>query len=234
MYRIFLLILCNFTTSFLSINLVEAKVKTSTKNENSLAPKVDLRILNEVTEKYRQAKMVKSNLAKTVKAELTGKETKNIGTIAISEGNFRIETVVPEKSLLVFDGKILWNEQSASEEFGGPAQVTKQILSKSGRAQTLFATLLTKDPVTKHFKINKLEIRGDETFYFAESTNSDFNVKDFKIVIENKKKVVSEISFKDDIGNLTTMKFSEVEFKESSDKKLFNYKPPKGAQVTQI
>ncbi len=234
MQRIFWSIFCIFAASLFAVKFVSAKAKSPSKKEASSAPSVDLKVLNEVTEKYRHAKMVKSDLTKTVKAELTGKETKNEGTIAISQGNFRIESLKPEKSILVFDGKTLWNEQSASEEFGGPAQVTKQKLSKSGKSQTLFATLLTKDPVTKHFKINKLESRGDEILYFAESINNDFNVKDFKIVIENKKKFVSEISFKDDIGNQTIMKFSNVEFKEIADKKLFNYKPPKGAQVTQI
>lgn len=206
----------------------------SNKSEGKPEVQLDLKPLNEVTERYRQSKMVKSDLVKVVKAELTGKEITNEGIIAIAEGNFRIESRTPEKSILVFDGKEIWNEQGASSDFGGPAQVTRQIVSKKNRSQTLFATLLTKEPITKNFKIRDVVTKGEEVTYFADSLKADLNLKDFRIVIETRKRIVSEISFKDDIGNLTTMKFSNIQFKSTIEKNLFIYKPPKNAQVTKI
>ncbi len=210
---------------------VDSKKKKISKKEDV---KVDIKSLQEVSDKYRKTRLVKSDMLKIVKTELTGKEIRNEGSIAISDGNFRIESNTPEKSLIVFDGKNLWNEQSSNSEFGGGAQVTHQVLNKRNKGQVLIATLLTKEPLMKHFKVTKSELSEDSISYYADSINADINVKDFKITIIPKKKVVSEISFKDDIGNLTTMKFSNTQFKDAPEKKLFKYTPPKGAQVTKL
>jgi outer membrane lipoprotein-sorting protein len=116
---------------------------------------IDLKPLNDATARYRAAKVVKSELIKLVKYELTGKEVKNEGEVAISEGLFRLENKSPEKSLIVYDGNILWNEQKPSDDFGGPTQVTKSVIGKKNKSQTFFATMLSKEPVTKYFKRRK-------------------------------------------------------------------------------
>jgi outer membrane lipoprotein carrier protein len=195
---------------------------------------VDMKALSEATAKYRQAKLVQMNLEKVVKSDLTGKENKLQGEISLSAGLFRLENKEPEKSLLVFDGKTLWNEQQPSADFGGAVQVTKTKLGGKNKSQTLFATLLTKDPVTKYFKILKSKKDDGVTVYETESLTADLTIKFLTLKIDNKSKLVSEISYKDDIGNLTTMKFSNAQFKNSLNKKIFEYHPPKGAQVTEI
>lgn len=199
-----------------------------------LKASIDLKPLNDATAKYRGAKLVKSELVKLVKSELTGKETKNEGEVAISEGLFRLENKSPEKSIIVYDGTNLWNEQRPSDDFGGAIQVTKSVIGKKNRSQTFFATMLSKEPVTKYFKILSSKSVGSEMHYEAESTSPEINVTNFKLIIDTKKKEIVEISFKDDIGNLTTMKFSNTKFQDSINKKIFNYTPPKGAQVTKI
>ncbi len=191
-------------------------------------------LLKEATIKYRNSKLVEIPLQKTVKSDLTGKETKYSGTIFLSSGLFRMENKEPDKSLLVFDGSTVWSEQAASADFPGPPQVTKAKLDKNGKAQVLFATLLTKDPVTKHFKILKETLPGDFAVYEASPLSKEINVKLLTIKISKKTKYVTEISYQDDIGNLTTMKLGEPIFKKSFDKKLFHYMPPKGAPVTEL
>jgi outer membrane lipoprotein carrier protein len=196
--------------------------------------KINLSPLNDITNKYRQSRMVRGDLVKTVKAEITGRESTTEGMIALAGGNFRVETQKPEKTILVYDGKVLWNEQSPSADFGGPAQVTRQLINKGNQSQIMFATLLTKDPITKHFNIKSAEESKGTVTYNADPLQADLNVKDFKITLDLTKKIVSQISFKDDIGNLTTMNFSNIRFSDNIDKKLFSYKPPKDAQVTKL
>jgi len=195
---------------------------------------MDLKPLAEATAKYRQAKLVQMSLEKVVKSELTGKETKHQGELSLSAGLFRLENKEPEKSLLVYDGKTLWNEQQPSSDFGGAIQVTKSNLSGKNKSQTMFATLLTKDPVTKYFKVLSSKKDGAQTIYETESLTAELTIKHLTLKIANSSKLVSEISYKDDIGNLTTMKFSNAQFKKSMNKKIFLYQPPKGAQVTEI
>jgi outer membrane lipoprotein carrier protein len=194
----------------------------------------DLKTLAESTSKYRQAKLVQMALEKTVKSELTGKEIKHQGQISLSAGLFRLENNEPEKSLLVYDGATLWNEQQPSGDFGGSIQVTKSKNLGKNKSQTMFATLLTKEPVTKYFKILSSKKDGAQTVYETESLSAELAIRYMTLKIENSSKLVSEISYKDDIGNLTTMKFTNAQFKKEMNKKLFQYKPPKGAQVTEI
>jgi outer membrane lipoprotein carrier protein len=191
-------------------------------------------ILNQTTAKYRTAKLVQMSVEKLVKSELTGKATTYKGELSLSAGKFRMANTEPEKSLLVYDGITLWNEQAASPDFPGPPQVTKSKISGKDKSQTLFATLLTKEPVTKHFKVISEKKVGDQTVYNAEPLASDLTVKSLTVKIDNKTKQISEISYKDDIGNLTEMKFSNTQFRKSLEKNIFSYTPPKGASVTEI
>ena len=194
----------------------------------------DLSVLKQATAKYRSAKLVQMNLEKIVKSELTGKENVYKGQVYLSSGLFRLVNTEPEKSLLVYDGKVVWNEQPPSPDFPGPVQVTKTKMAGKDKSQTLFATLLTKDPVTKNFKIVSAKKEDGQTVYEAEPMNSDLSVRSLTLKISNKSKQVTEISYKDDLDNLTVMKFSDPQFKKSLDKSLFKYKPPQGAQVTEI
>lgn len=194
----------------------------------------ELNVLNQTTAKYRNAKMVQMDLEKVVVSELTGKQSTYKGTIYLSAGLFRMVHSAPEKSTLVFDGTTVWNEQPPSEDFPGPIQVTKTKLSGKNKSQTLFATLLTKDPITKHFRILDSKVEDGLTIYEAQPLTNEVTVKSLTLKVQNKDKQVSEISYKDDLGNLTQFKFSKPKFKSSVDQKIFRYSPPKGAQVNEI
>lgn len=194
----------------------------------------DPTVLNQATAKYRNAKMIEVSVEKIVKSELTGKETNYKGKIYLSSGMFRMVNTEPEKSVLVFDGSTIWNEQPPSPDFPGPIQVTKSRMSGKNKSQALFATLLTKEPITKNFKILSEKKNNGEVVYEAVPLTSELNVKALTVKIASASKQVSEISYKDDIGNLTVMKFSNPQFKTKIDQKVFQYKPPKGAQVNEL
>jgi outer membrane lipoprotein carrier protein len=194
----------------------------------------ELGVLHQATAKYRNAKMVQMDLEKIVVSELTGKQINYKGTIYLSAGLFRVVHTEPEKSTLVFDGSTVWNEQPPSEEFPGPVQVTKTKLTGKNKSQILFATLLTKDPITKHFEIMDSKSENGVTIYEAKPLSSEIAVMNLVLKVQNKDKQVSEISYKDDLGNLTRLKFSKPKFKSAVDKKIFRYSPPKGAQVNEL
>ncbi len=196
-------------------------ISFSSHAKKTTTPSIDLTVLNQTTAKYRSAKLVQMTVEKTVKSDLAAKQSQYKGVIYLSSGLFRLENTAPEKSLLVFDGKTIWNEQPPSPDFPGPVQVTKTKLVGKGKSQALFATLLTKDPVTKHFKVTSEKVEGGTTIYQAEALSSDLNVKNLTLKIETKSKKVSEISYKDDLDNMTVMKFSDPQFKHSLDGKLF-------------
>jgi outer membrane lipoprotein-sorting protein len=185
--------------------------------------------LDEVVSKYRNSKLVSMDVVKTVKSKVLSKETKFVGKIYLSQSKFRWDTETPEKTQIIFDGKTIWNVQHPSAELPGPIQVAKSKLDKNTKKQILLATLLGTSEVKKNFKVLKTDVQKDEKLYFLEPKGSDLQVRDLVIHIANKK--ISAISFKDDIGNQTDMNFKNVEFSKKEKAKLFNYAPPKDAQV---
>jgi len=190
-------------------------------------------LLEETTKRYRTSPMISMELEKTVKESVMGSVRKSSGSIDLAAGLFRMEIREPDKSLTVFDGKILWNEQSPPVEFPGPVQVSKLAIDKKNDAQVLLADLLTKDKVSKNFRVIGQEKVNDVVIYRAEPLKKDFPFQSVAISILGKSKVISEISYEDDLQNITTMAFSKTQFKDQINKKTFSYKPPKGAQVNE-
>lgn len=189
--------------------------------------------LQKVTKKYRASKLVEMSVEKSVKSELLGKETKYNGKIYLANGKFRWENTTPEKTLLVFDGTTIWSEQTPPKEFGGPIQVAKGKVDKKTRSHILISALVGAD-LEKNFKIVKEEKVGDLVKLDVTPIYDDLTVKSLQVILDPTENTMKEISYKDDIGNLTTMSFSNVKFQKKEKNNLFKYQPPKGAQVTDL
>lgn len=189
--------------------------------------------LQSVTKKYRNAKTVEMDVEKVVKSELLGKETKHQGKIFLGNGKFRWENDTPEKTLLVYDGKTIWSEQTPPPEFGGPVQVARGKVDKKTRSHILLTTLVDAD-VKKNFKVLSEKKDGAEMTVSVQPLQDDLTVKDMTLKIDTKGNVLRQVSYKDDIGNVTTLNFSDVNFLKSEKKNLFKYQPPKDAQVTDL
>ncbi|MNJ91135.1 lipoprotein chaperone [compost metagenome] len=190
--------------------------------------------LNAVTKKYRSAKMVEMNVDKTIKSELLGKETLYKGKIFLSGGKFRWENTTPEETLLIFDGSTIWSVQIPPKEFGGPVQVARGKVDKKTKSQILISALLGNEPIEKNFKVLKEKKSGDVTTVEVAPQGNDLTIKTLNLVLNTKDKALAEVSYLDDVGNLTTMKFSGIKFLKKEDKKLFKYQPPKDAQVSDL
>lgn len=190
--------------------------------------------LNAVAKKYRETKMVEMVAEKTIKSDLLGKETVYKGFISLAGGKFRWENTTPEETLLVFDGTNIWSVQIPPKEFGGAVQVAHGKVDKKTKSQILISSLLGKEPVSKNFKVLKEEKTGDIVKVQVAPQGSDLTVKTLDLVIDAKEKTLTQISYLDDVNNLTTMKFSKIQFLKKEDKKRFQYQPPKGAQESKL
>lgn len=189
--------------------------------------------LQKVTKRYRNTKVVEMSVEKTVKSDLLGKETKHQGKIFLSAGKFRWENTTPEKSLLVYDGKTIWSEQTPPPEFGGPVQVARGKVDKKTRSHILLTVLVDSD-IKKSFKVLSEKKEGEEMILAVLPLQEDLTVQDMTLTLNTKENTLKRVAYKDDIGNETTLNFSDVNFLKSEKKNLFKYQPPKDAQVTDL
>lgn len=72
-------------------------------------------LIDEVFSKYKVAKLIKLEVKKTVKSDLLAQDKIFDGQIFISQNLFRWDTENPDKSQLLFDGKIIWSTQFPPE-----------------------------------------------------------------------------------------------------------------------
>jgi outer membrane lipoprotein carrier protein len=184
--------------------------------------------------KYQKAKLVSMDVEKTVVSELLGKETKYKGQILLSSGKFRWENETPEKTVLLFDGQTLLNVQYPSKDFGGPVQIAKSKIDKKTKKQILISSLLSPSTTKSNFKVLEEKKEGPLTDVKLAPSGEDLQIKDLMIQIDPKNKRINEISYKDDLGNITKMVFSNVKFQSKADPEIFKFKAPKGAQVTNL
>ncbi len=189
--------------------------------------------LKTLSKRYRDAALVEMNVEKLVKSELLGKQTIYQGKIFLMKGKFRWENSTPEKTLLVFDGTTIWSEQTPPKEFGGPVQVAKGKVDRKTTSHVLISSLLGAD-LEKNFKVLKNKTEGNLLLLELAPLQPDPAFKLLNVKINSSENTLQEVAYEDDIGNLTTLKFSDIQFKKKSKTQLFKYQPPKGAQVTDL
>lgn len=189
--------------------------------------------LKDLSKRYRESGLVEMNVEKLVKSELLGKQTNYQGKIFLMKGKFRWENSTPEKTLLVFDGLTIWSEQTPPKEFGGAVQVAKGKVDRKTASHILISSLLGTD-LEKNFTVLKKNKDQNILTFELRPKNSDPSLKALQIKIDSSAHTLQEVSYEDDIGNLTTLRFSGIQFQKKSNPKLFKYQPPKGAQVTNL
>ena len=67
--------------------------------------------------------------------------------------------------------------------------------------------------------------------YFLQPEKQSVELKRAQITVSEKKKLITELRYWDDLDNETFYKFEKTKFNQSLDKKLFKYTPPKDADV---
>lgn len=191
-------------------------------------------VLKEVSKKYRSSKIVKIVTEKKVTSELLGSTTIYKGEIYLSQGKFRWENVTPEKTLLLFDGEIIWTVQYPPEDLGGPVQVAKAKLDKNTKSQILISILIGEGSIEKNFKI--VSETSDKQILIVElkPLSGDLLVKGLTLDVELKTKQIRKITYKDDVDNKIEIQLEKTEFISKDKKDLFKYKIPKDAQVTNL
>jgi outer membrane lipoprotein-sorting protein len=188
--------------------------------------------LTQVISEYRNSGMVKMAVKKTTKyAELETTKVEE-GTIYISKGKLRWEAQGQEKSLIVFDGQDLWNVEYPPAEMKSPVQVIKTAFNSKSKNQAVLSLFVGKKPVTQNFKVEALPATGDLIKYKLEPKEASLSVKDLIVEIDAKKKIVKSLAYADDLKNETSLSFDQVTTTKSGDARLFQFSPPKGAEVT--
>lgn len=183
---------------------------------------------------YRQSENMVLEVRKTVKNTMLEKETLFKGMIRFMKGKFYWETQEPEKSLIVYDGTILWTIQYPPIEFKKmPLQVAKMKIKSKKNSPIILAEIFGTRPIESVFTVKQKSRNGVIILYELKEKKSEFGLKNLILKIDSKAQRVVSIEYVDEVENETKIEFRATQFNIKIKQSLFNYKPPKDAQITE-
>jgi outer membrane lipoprotein carrier protein len=149
------------------------------------------------------------------------------GTMALERpGRFRWDTQSPLSQLVVLDGKKLWIYDKDLE------QVTVKNQEEGLNGTPALFLSKSNDTVARDFNVIKLtqDQKKDETLtYELRAKKSKENFQRLRLAFLSEKLV--SIEFFDQLGQHTTVHFSQIKENPKLADTLFQFKPPKGVDV---
>jgi outer membrane lipoprotein-sorting protein len=220
--------------AILALSLAASPGWAAKKKAAKSAPKGSAAEVNRVLADYRSAQAIKAKIKKTVVQEAMGSETKGEGDFYFSKGKLRMDMISPEKSVLVYDGKIVWFESriESLDGKGETIQVTKMKTGKLKKTDSLMATLFEEKDITKTFKfIGTKDEKGVRLYDFKPIDKNKTEVQYLQIGLKDKN--VERVVYEDQVENKVSVVFSDL-VKGKVPPEKFHYVPPKNAEITDI
>lgn len=190
--------------------------------------------ISDVFAKYRKASFVEMKIEKKVISELMGTEKSSTGQAVIGSKKFRFESESPEKALVVYNGKTLWNIQYPAEGAPGKTQAARVAITKKSRSQIFLLELLQGEPVTKEFDLSEEKKDGDKLQVTAKPKTNKYDLSLVSLKFDLKSKRLSEVEYSDDLGNKTTFKLVDQKNIKKVDSKKFDFKPGSDVEVVDL
>lgn len=202
--------------------------------ESALAAEIVPSELHETLGIYREAESLILEVRKVQKSVMLDKETVHKGMIKFMKGKFYWETTDPEKNLVIYDGKTLWTIQYPPADFKDmPLQVAKMRIKNKKNSPIILAEIFGTRPIESIFKIKQKSKDGALISYDLKEKKSEFGLKNLTLKLDTKEKRVVSLEYLDEVENEIKIEFRSTQFNIKIKPSLFNYKPPKKAQVTE-
>ncbi|MFK8137462.1 MAG: outer membrane lipoprotein carrier protein LolA [Bdellovibrionales bacterium] len=192
-------------------------------------------ILDELVSKMGSFQQVEFSVARLSKNSLLGRIKESKGNIRITKtGLFLWQITEPEKSKVVFDGNFAWSEEKLDEDFGGGFKVTKAKGIKRSLAYNILQLIMGQGSFSKHFHPLKTTTEGGVSVLQFTPAKAEWNLSSITLKISTKNQDLLSLIYVDDIENETELIFSNPKYKNKIEPKLFQYAPPKGAEISEL
>lgn len=195
--------------------------------------KIQTALLDEVDKKYKEASSVSMDHRKRVKYSLLAKTKEYKGRLWIQGQKLRLDTNLPDKSLVIIDKEKAWLVNYLSDDAPTNIQVTKIIHKKNRSKDNGWALLsvLGSQGIYQGFSPTQQGVQEGVIFYMLKPNHPSSDLKEVKIKIDPKRKVITDLSYWDELDNQTDFEFTGIVFGKPLAKETFEYIPPKGVKV---
>ena len=178
---------------------------------------------------YRLAPALEARVKKTVVQEVMETTNESDGKFYFSKGKLRLDFVHPERSTLLYDGKVVWLESRLDDKHVQVSRVKSGALRKSN---SLLAALFDrKDALAKFRLLKHGDAHGLRTFQYEPLDKKSTEVRWLEIVLGEHD--LHSIAYKDQMGNKVDFQFHDLK-RGPVPAGTFTYHPPRGASVTNL
>jgi outer membrane lipoprotein-sorting protein len=208
---------------------VKADAGTPKKTE-----KTDEDLIN-VENKYSQAKSVSMDVKKSQILSLLERTDVSEGRFYLSgKEKLRLEFDKPVKTVTVLNGKEFWVIEYPPKDVEDKIRVLKSTLGEKSQSQVLVTALLGRGRIHDHFKLDSKKKKDGNIIFKLKALGSMDEVKNLELTVNEESRLITEVSYEDELENKTRLEFTNVEFDGSVPEKLFTYAIPKGAEVNNL
>ena len=179
--------------------------------------------------RYRSSRGVRAKVKKTVTQDLMGSLSVSEGQFYFAKGKLRLEIETPEPSILIYDGTSIWLESRLDPK---TLQVSHLKAGALRRTDSLMSALFDKKDALKGFdSAHVAELNGSKVYAFVPKDKRTTEIRTLEIAIRGRE--LARIKYKDQMENTVDFEFRDLDHANLSPK-LFAYKPPKDANVTEL
>jgi outer membrane lipoprotein-sorting protein len=189
--------------------------------------------LEKVMGAYKSAETIILDVKKTVKSEVLEKESIYRGIIRFAKGKIHWINEEPEKSIMIYDGEVLWTIQFPPKEFNSPPQIAKTNLKKSKNTPLVLNSVFGTKPLKNYFEIVPEKVNGNLKDFLLKDKKQNLGIKEILLTIDVKDEKIVSLAYKDEVDNSTRLEFKSTRFNEKIKATTFLYKPPKDSVITE-
>ncbi len=174
---------------------------------------------------HSSVKTFEAQFAQSVRDEKGKEIQKSSGTVyLLRPGKFRWDYLAPDKQMVVSNGSKIWIYDPGLE------QVTVKSLA-SAIGQTPARVLTESRALETEFKLNNAGSRDGLQWVNLTPKSTDGNYKSIEMGFAT---TLKTMIFKDNIGNVTRIEFSQTKLNPVLKHALFNFTVPKGVDVVDV
>ena len=178
--------------------------------------------LSELETAYSKHKTIEAKFTQTTETKLTGTEKKTSGVLTLqAPGRFRWETLVPDKNLLVSNGKKFWFYTPPFSQ-GDKGQV---IVRKTAEIQSELATTLLSGSFSKLKKVS-IEKKSKFDFILKPEKGTAGSVTQIQLHLSFSGDKIERVILQHDNGNTADVSLSEIQFETPVPEGFFDFVTP--------
>ncbi len=188
-------------------------------------------VLEQIRNKYAKYEQINFKIQKTTYLEVLDKTKVSPQKMFITnQGEIRVDTEDVPKSITILANKKAIVIDEADPEFGGPVRV---LISKNPtlkQSQAFLSVLFGKGDLAKFYAVT----RKDKTTYDLIAVDKNLSAQKVQINVNADDLQIQKIIYWDELKNKITLEMQATAFLKEKNPKLFQYKIPKDAEVTEI